>query len=126
MQTIQDRGYVWKKGTALVPTFTAFAVVNLLEQHFPDLVDYAFTARMEDDLDEIAGGHASGAVAARRSASADPAAPTAARQPSHGLKELVDTARTSIDAAAVNTIPIGLDADGAANRGRSPAATGPT
>ena len=47
---------MWKKGTALVPSFKAFAVVNLLEQHFPDLVDYAFTARMEDDLDEIAGG----------------------------------------------------------------------
>ena len=50
--TIQDRGYVWKKGSALVPSFTAFAVVTLLERHFPDLVDYAFTARMEDDLDE--------------------------------------------------------------------------
>ena len=57
MQTIQDRGYVWKKGTALVPTWTAFAVVNLLEQHFADLVDYSFTARMEDDLDEIAARH---------------------------------------------------------------------
>ena len=54
--TIQDRGYVWKKGTALVPSFTAFAVVTLLEQHFADLVDYAFTARMEDDLDDIASG----------------------------------------------------------------------
>ena len=54
--TIQDRGYVWKKGSALVPSFTAFAVVNLLERHFADLVDYAFTARMEDDLDGIAGG----------------------------------------------------------------------
>ena len=54
--TIQDRGYVWKKGTALVPSFVAFAVVGLLEQHFADLVDYAFTARMEDDLDEIANG----------------------------------------------------------------------
>ena len=54
MQTIQDRGYVWKKGTALVPSWTAFAVVQLLEQHFTDLVDYAFTARMEDELDEIA------------------------------------------------------------------------
>ena len=56
MQTIQDRGYVWKKGQALVPTTDAFAVVNLLEEHFGRLVDYAFTARMEDDLDEIAGG----------------------------------------------------------------------
>jgi len=54
--TIQDRGYVWKKGTALVPSFTAFAVVGLLEQHFGNLVDYGFTAAMEDDLDEIAQG----------------------------------------------------------------------
>src|SRR5262249_26498105 len=53
-QTILDRGYVWKKGQALVPTWTAFAVVRLLEQHFDELVDYAFTARLEDDLDAIA------------------------------------------------------------------------
>ena len=56
ISTILDRGYVWKKGSALVPTFTAFAVVTLLEDHFPNLVDFAFTARMEDDLDGIAGG----------------------------------------------------------------------
>ncbi len=54
--TILDRGYVWKKGTALVPSFTAFAVVGLLERYFGDLVDYGFTAAMEDDLDEIANG----------------------------------------------------------------------
>ena len=56
MGTILDRGYVRKQGQALVPEFLAFAVVNLLEQHFAQLVDYEFTARMEDDLDEIAGG----------------------------------------------------------------------
>ena len=56
IQTIQDRGYVWKKGQALVPTWTAFAVVGLLEQHFTDLVDYELTAKMDDDLDEIANG----------------------------------------------------------------------
>ena len=56
--TILDRGYVFKKGTALVPSFLAFAVVNLLEQHFAHLVDYDFTARMEDALDEIARGEA--------------------------------------------------------------------
>jgi DNA topoisomerase-1 len=56
IQTVQDRGYVFKKGGALVPTFTAFAVTNLLERHFGDLVDYAFTARMEDDLDSISSG----------------------------------------------------------------------
>ena len=57
IQTIQDRGYVWKKGQALVPTWTAFAVVNLLEQHFDELVDYEFTATIvETDLDAIAAG----------------------------------------------------------------------
>jgi len=56
MSTIQNRGYVWKKGSALVPSFTAFATVGLLEDHFPTLVDYAFTAKMESDLDEIATG----------------------------------------------------------------------
>ena len=53
MQTIQDRGYVWKKGQALVPTWTAFAVVGLMEKHFDELVDYAFTARLDSDLDAI-------------------------------------------------------------------------
>jgi DNA topoisomerase-1 len=56
MNTILDRGYVWKKGTALVPTWTAFAVVKLMEERFTSLVDYAFTARMEEDLDAIANG----------------------------------------------------------------------
>jgi DNA topoisomerase-1 len=56
--TILDRGYVFKKGTALVPSFLAFAVVNLLEKHFGHLVDYDFTAHMEDVLDEIARGEA--------------------------------------------------------------------
>jgi DNA topoisomerase-1 len=54
--TILDRGYVFKRGTALVPAFLAFSVVALLEQHFGQLVDYDFTARMEDDLDRIAAG----------------------------------------------------------------------
>ena len=56
--TILDRGYVFKKGTALVPSYLAFAVVTLLEKHFGELVDYAFTARMEGVLDEIAHGEA--------------------------------------------------------------------
>ena len=56
VSTILDRGYVWKKGSAMVPSLTAFGVVGLLEQHFADLVDYGLTASMEDDLDEIAGG----------------------------------------------------------------------
>src|SRR5262249_57405972 len=56
--TILDRGYVFKKGTALVPSFVAFAVITLLERHFAHLVDYDFTARMEGALDQIARGDA--------------------------------------------------------------------
>jgi DNA topoisomerase-1 len=58
IQTIQDRGYVVKRGRALVPTFLAFSVTGLLEQHFAKLVDYEFTASMEEDLDKIANGEA--------------------------------------------------------------------
>ncbi len=57
IKTIQDRGYVHKKGSALVPSWVAFAVIGLLEQHFSRLVDYGFTAAMEDELDEIAAGN---------------------------------------------------------------------
>jgi DNA topoisomerase I len=103
--TIQDRGYVWKKGSALVPSFTAFAVVTLLEEHFPDLVDYAFTARMEDELDEIASGAEHQVPWLTRfyfgDGDADP-----------GLQEMVSERLGDIDARAVNSIPIGVDAEG--------------
>ncbi len=56
IQTIQDRGYVWRKGQALIPHWNAFAVINLLERHFGHLVDYGFTAAMEEALDVIARG----------------------------------------------------------------------
>ncbi|MGY1759956.1 type I DNA topoisomerase [Geodermatophilus sp. SYSU D00779] len=106
MQTIQDRGYVWKKGSALVPTFVAFAVVNLLEQHFAQLVDYDFTASLENELDEIAAGdlgrvdwltefyfggegrHAGGIAA------------------SGGLKSVIGQQLEEIDARGVNSIPL--------------------
>jgi DNA topoisomerase I len=104
IQTIQDRGYVWKKGSALVPFFTAFAVVTLLERHFPDLVDYAFTARMEDDLDEIAGGRQESIPWLSRfyfGAGDD-----------EGLKHMVDDRMGDIDAVEVSTIPIGTDDEG--------------
>ena len=58
IQTIQDRGYVYKRGRALVPAFLAFSVTGLLETHFTKLVDYEFTASMEEDLDKIASGDA--------------------------------------------------------------------
>ncbi|MGB0653733.1 MAG: type I DNA topoisomerase [Thermoplasmatota archaeon] len=58
MDTIQRRGYVTLRGKALVPSFTGFAAIQLLERHFPRLVDTRFTAQMEDKLDDIAGGDA--------------------------------------------------------------------
>lgn len=58
ISTVQDRGYVRKNGSQLVPTFTALAVTRLLEDYFPNLVDYNFTARMEQTLDDIATGEA--------------------------------------------------------------------
>jgi DNA topoisomerase-1 len=98
MQRIQNAGYVWKKGQALVPTTDAFAVINLLTKHFGQLVEYDFTARMEDDLDEIAGGRLG-------------------REPflqkfwfgngTPGLKVLKELALEQADPAAVNTIPLG-------------------
>lgn len=57
IETIQNRGYVNKEGNALVPSFTAFAVTELLEKYFPDLVDIQFTSEMEQQLDEIASGN---------------------------------------------------------------------
>ena len=103
LSTIVDRGYVFKRGTALVPTFVAFAVVNLLEGHFTQLVDFDFTARMEDDLDRIAAGDEERVAWLTRfyfGGGADP-----------GLHQLVTDHLDEIDARAVNSIAIpGSDA----------------
>jgi len=120
LQTIQDRGYVRKRGNALVPAFLAFAVVGLLETYFPSLVDYNFTAAMEDDLDEIAAGaeqtipwlerfyfgdeRAAGAVGAPVRA--------ATLEGGQGLKQAVVRHLETIDAREVNSIPLGTDGDG--------------
>jgi DNA topoisomerase-1 len=117
MSTIQDRGYVWKKGSALVPSFTAFAVVRVLEQHFPDLVDYAFTARMEDDLDDIAAGAERAVPWLSRFYFGDADEATTTRNPHRGiaaagLKQLVSERLDEIDPRAVNAIPIGVDESG--------------
>jgi DNA topoisomerase-1 len=98
--TIQDRGYVWKKGAALVPSWTAFAVVTLLERHFPHLVDYAFTARLEDDLDEIASREQERVPWLREFYFGD-------GDCEPGLKALVTDHLDEIDAREVNSIPIG-------------------
>ena len=104
IQTILDRGYVWKKGQALVPTWTAFAVVNLMERHFDNLVDYAFTARLEDDLDAIARNEV------RKEAWLQSF--YFGEDPLPGLKRLVEENLDEIDAAEINTFPLGLDAAG--------------
>ena len=65
ISTIVDRGYVFKRGTAFVPSFLAFSVVNLMERHFADLVDYSFTARMEEVLDTVADGQIATAARTR-------------------------------------------------------------
>ncbi|MGV9337531.1 type I DNA topoisomerase [Streptomyces sp. NPDC003688] len=112
--TILDRGYVFKKGTALVPSFLSFAVVNLLEKHFGRLVDYDFTARMEDDLDRIARGEAQSVPWLKRFyfgeglEDSGAAADAGNGDGDHlgGLKELV-TDLGAIDAREVSSFPVG-------------------
>jgi DNA topoisomerase-1 len=97
--TIIDRGYVFKRGSALVPSWLAFATIGLLEKHFGSLVDYDFTAEMEEDLDRIAGGQENRVAWLRRFYfGADDSDP--------GLHELV-SGFGDIDAREVNSIPIG-------------------
>ncbi len=97
--TIIDRGYVFKRGSALVPAWLAFATIGLLERHFGSLVDYDFTAAMEEDLDRIAGGEQNRVDWLRKfyfgGGDRDP-----------GLHELV-SGFGDIDAREVNSIPIG-------------------
>ena len=138
MQTIQDRGYVYKRGQALVPSWTAFAVVKLLESYFGGEVDYSFTARMEDDLDEIATGErqrvpflrmfwfgspsADGARASadgRGTRGADEAgrgnghrAGNGSTDGSPGLVTLIEHAMANADPAVVNAIPLAKDDEG--------------
>ena len=133
MQTIQARGYVWKKGQALVPSWSAFAVVQLLESHFAAEVDYSFTARMENDLDEIATGSrarvpfleafwfgSGNGLAERVDGAGAGAAPGngngngASRDDGAitGLTSLIEAAMANADPAVVNAIPLGKDADG--------------
>jgi DNA topoisomerase I len=112
INTIQDRGYVWKKGSALVPSWIAFSVVGLLERHFGRLVDYDFTAAMEDELDRIASGeqqrtqwltgfYFGGDTGAEGSVGR-----------SGGLKKLVGSGVDTIDAREINSIPLFDDETG--------------
>ncbi len=116
MKTIDRRGYVWKKGKSLVPAFRAFAVVNLLEKHFSDLVDYQFTAQMEDELDLIAQGQAELEPWLQKFYFGDAAAETTFRQ--MGLHKAT-TEQLDLDFAAINSLPLGLAPDGDAVSVRS-------
>jgi DNA topoisomerase-1 len=110
MQTIQDRGYVEKRGQAMIPTFLAFAVIGLLEGHYPRLVDYNFTAAMEGQLDDIAAGEGTALAFltsfyfGSQDSGADPEIARAG-----GLKKMVTENLTAIDAREVNSIPLFVD-----------------
>jgi len=110
MKTIERRGYVWKKGKSLVPTFRAFAVVNLLEHYFADLVDYRFTAAMEDQLDEIAEGRQDLEPWLRRFYFGDETATSEFAQ--LGLRHVTHEPH-DFDFAAINSLPLGVAPDGA-------------
>jgi DNA topoisomerase-1 len=106
MQTIQDRGYVWKKGNSLVPSFIAFAVVNLLEQHFAQLVDYDFTASLEEELDDIAGGTLQRVDWLTEFYFGGEGRHSGGIAESGGLKQIVGQRLEEIDARGVNSIPL--------------------
>ncbi|WP_114853554.1 type I DNA topoisomerase [Brachybacterium sp. YJGR34] len=98
--TVQDRGYVLRRGTALVPSWTAFAVVRLLEEHFGAFIDYDFTAQMEQQLDRMAQGELGRADYLRNFYLSD------GTDGPIGLKPMVDDLG-DIDARAINSIEIG-------------------
>jgi DNA topoisomerase-1 len=103
VELVLSRSYAFKKGTALVPTFTAVAVVGLMERHFANILDYEFTARLEDDLDAISRGEALN-IDYLRSFYYGNGFP--------GLKALVQKGENEIDPRVVCGIPIGTTAAG--------------
>ncbi|MEU1752540.1 type I DNA topoisomerase [Micromonospora matsumotoense] len=113
MQTIQDRGYVTKRGQAMIPTFLAFAVIGLMERHYPRLIDYDFTASMENELDEIAGGdHAAVDFLTAFYFGSSNGTGDQAIAHAGGLKKLVTENLSEIDARSVNSIPLHTDDEG--------------
>ncbi|KQX61629.1 type I DNA topoisomerase [Angustibacter sp. Root456] len=100
ISTIIDRGYVWQRGNALVPSWVAFAVTRLMEEHFGRLVDYDFTAAMESDLDRIADGEEQRSAWLQRFYFGD------ADSALEGLRDLAGDL-DEIDAREISTVPIG-------------------
>ncbi|SDN33606.1 type I DNA topoisomerase, partial [Allokutzneria albata] len=112
ISTVQDRGYVWKKGSALVPSWVAFAVVGLLERHFGRLVDYDFTAALEDELDGIAAGRQERTRWLSGFYFGGDVGPDGSIGRAGGLKKLVGSSVEQIDAREVNSIPMFTDDKG--------------
>jgi DNA topoisomerase-1 len=112
INTIQDRGYVWKKGSALVPSWIAFAVIGLLERHFERLVDYDFTAGMEDELDRIAAGNEQRTRWLSKFYFGGDMGVDGSIGRLGGLKKLVGDGVEEIDAREINSIPLFTDDNG--------------
>jgi DNA topoisomerase-1 len=112
IKTIQDRGYVYKKGSALVPSWVAFAVIGLLEQHFRRLVDYNFTAAMEDELDAIAAGRQRRVDWLHNFYFGGDYGVDDSIARAGGLKKLVGVNLEGIDAREINSIKLFDDAQG--------------
>ncbi|WP_433661263.1 type I DNA topoisomerase [Nocardia sp. CA-128927] len=112
IKTILDRGYVYKRGSALVPSWVAFAVIGLLEEHFGRLVDFDFTAGMEDDLDAIAGGREQrGSWLSSFYFGGETGAEGSVAR-SGGLKKMVGERLDDIDAREINSIKLFADDEG--------------
>ncbi len=103
VRLVLSRSYAFKKGTALVPSFVAMAVVGLLERYFTNLLDYEFTARLEDDLDAISRGEAARLVYLKKFYFGNG---------HHGLRTLVENGQSSIDPRDVCSIPLGETSSG--------------
>ncbi|HEY2223048.1 type I DNA topoisomerase, partial [Actinomycetospora sp.] len=122
INTIQERGYVWKKGAALVPSWIAFSVIGLMERHFERLVDYDFTATLEDELDAIAAGNAQrqtwlshfyfGGQNGENGAAPTGSGVEASMTHLGGLKKLVGDNLEGIDAREVNSLRMFADDQG--------------
>ncbi|MBA4855568.1 type I DNA topoisomerase [Nocardia farcinica] len=112
IKTILDRGYVYKRGSALVPSWVAFAVVGLLEAYFGRLVDFDFTAAMEDDLDAIASGRERRGNWLSSFYFGGDSGVEGSVARSGGLKKMVGEQLDDIDAREVNSIKLFTDAEG--------------
>nr|WP_114454297.1 type I DNA topoisomerase [Halopolyspora algeriensis] len=112
ISTVQERGYVWRKGSALVPSWVAFAVVGLMEKHFGRLVDYDFTAALEDELDRIAEGAQQRTKWLSGFYFGGDVGPNDSIGRAGGLKRLVGSGVEDIDAREVNSIPMFTDDQG--------------